>query len=354
MRPLPTFLLIFSFVLAGCVGDPTPTAAEPSVDPRLPDFRPVQTEPETPRTLLEAPKYKQGEWWKIRMTDGFTGATYETTRVIVGVEGDYYLVGMPRESFNHDFMVLHIPGFGQVSREDLSFEIHDALFQPLRFPMFEGDSWVTAFEGRPVTMTVRTIESETRAIVQMVSNSGQSTDNANLTYDAVVGEVVLNDQPNYASYEVVEHGFNYTGIVTVPHQHDLIFQHFRIGGPLVSGFPAVATSNIDNIAVDTTYDRVSAAIIYFPIGPNTPAGYFSERVTSPQSDVFQMTVMPAESTAVRLLTFFSDRPGGQWTLEHVAGGLGGIGAEGIAYHIYDVDMPSGRVLASTGEHQHGG
>jgi hypothetical protein len=356
MRIAPPILAVLAFVLAGCVGSPEATQTEPvaTENSELPDFKPLAPEEEAPRTILEAPKWKQGEWWKVRMSDvGFTGNSYEATRVVVGQEGDHYLVGMPRDAFSHDFMVLHIPGFGQVGKEDLSFEIHDALFQPIHFPIVEGDTWVTAFEGRPVQMTVREIESTTRAHIEMKSKAGQAGDNANLTYDALIGEVVLNEQPGYASYEVIEHGYDYEGIVTVPHMHDVIFQHFRIGAPVVNGLPAVTPSNVDKVQVDTTYDRVSAGLIYFSLTGGA-AGYFSEKATAPSGEIFELTILPTDQSGVRILTFSSNTPGGSWSFEHVAGGAGIIGAEGIAYHTYDVDMPSGRILPSTGEHDHGG
>ena len=363
MRFLPV-LVTAAVLLAGCANapEPPPATTTPTSDGMLPDFKPVEPEEEAPRTVLEAPKWKQGEWWKVRMVDsGFTGSTYETTRVVVGQEGDHYLVGMPMHEFNDNFMVLHIPGFGQVTKEDLSFEIHDSLFQPLKFPLVEGETWVTAFEGRAVTMTVRSVESETRAVIEMQSNSGQATDNANLTYDALMGEVVENDMPNYASYEVVEHGFNYTGIVTVPHMHDVIFQHFRIG-PVWNGQTGAGavTTITDTVEVDTTYDRVSFGLIFLHAsaavgGPEPPnaGGYYHELARAPTGEEFELTVMPTDSP-VKILTVGLERPGGTWTFEHQVGGPGAMGAEGIAYHTYNVEMPSGRVLPSTGEHEHGG
>ncbi len=357
---LPSVFVAAAILLAGCFGSPEGESPEPSasVDSDLPNFQPVAPEEEAPRTILEAPKWKQGEWWKIRMTDsGFTGSVYETTRVVVGQEGDHYLVGMPMDEFSDDFMVIHIPGFGQVTKEDLSFEVHDALFQPLRFPLVEGDSWVTAFEARAVTMTVKAIESETRAVIEMTTGTGTPQDNANLTYDALIGEVVENDMPNYATYEVVEHGFNYTGVVTVPHMHDLIFAHFRIGPAWngQTGTDAVATIT-DSIDVDTTYDRVSFGLIFShaagAVAPNA-GGYYHELATAPNSEEFELTVMPTDSP-IQILTVGLDKPGGVWTFEHQVGGPGFIGAEGIAYHTYHVEMPSGRVLPSTGEHAHGG
>lgn len=345
---LGTFATV-AIVLAGCVASPAGEEGAPEVtqNTKLPDFKPVEAVEEAPRTLLEPPLWKQGEWWKIRLVDGFQGSTYETTRIVAGQEGDHYLVGMPSDQFSDDFMVMHIPGFGQISKDDLSFETHDVPTQVLRFPLVDGDGWETAFEGGVITTNVF-VESETRARIQF---TGSQTGNA--TYDALVGEVVRYEQEDYANYEVIDHGFDYSGVVTVPHQHDLIFQHFRIAG-LLTGVPsAPATSITDTVTVDSTYDRVSAAIIAGGLSPDAPGGYLQEIATAPDGKVFEMTVMPIETGFV-VHTFSHLNPGGSWTFEHRALGPGFIGAEGIAYHTYDVEMPSGRVLPSTGEHAHGG
>lgn len=339
-----------AFLGAGCVASSdsaTPESATTEAGP-LPEFRFVEAEAEEARSLLAPPKWKQGEWWRIRLDD-FTGGHYEVTRVVAGVEGDFYLVGMPRDEFSDDLMVLHLPGFGQVSREDLSFEVHDAVFQALQFPLVDGASWTTAFEARPITTRVF-VEGETQARIQFDG----AQDHGNVTYDALVGEVVRHDAPAYVTYEVVDHGFNYTGIVTVPHMHDLVFQHFRIAGVL-TGVPAASTSITDTIQIASSYDRVSFVLAGLNIVPGAAVagGYYQEIATAPDGTRFELTVVPTDPAFV-IRTYAFHRPGGTWTLEHRAVGPGAAGAEGIAYHTYDVDMATGRVLPSTGEHKHGG
>lgn len=346
-------------LVAGCVQPSEPLSSpSPSTDPNLPDFRPVEEDPvqDEPRTLDAAPKWKQGEWWKIRLTD-FTGGSYETVRVVAGQEGDDYLVGMPGDAFSDDLMVLHLPGFGQVSKKNLSWEIHNVRFSPLQFPLTDGATWDTAFEGRPVKAKVFRL-SETQARVQLDGTS----DHINVTYDATVGEIVKYSDPNYAEYEVVDHGFDYDQLVTVPHMFRLVFNQARYaqvlspgGGPVAGFNPAPMPS--DTIKLDSTYDRVSFVLLTvdlpgFVTGQGANTGYYNIKATGPGSKNYELTVMPGEPSVV-VKTFAQDFPGGDWTFTYTGAGPGIMIAEGIAYHIYDIEMPSGKILPSEGEHKHG-
>jgi hypothetical protein len=287
-------------------------------------------------------------------------------RIVTGIENDNYLVGMPRDDWRNSAMVLHIPGFGEVRRNDLSFEIHDVRFEPVKFPLAKDKTWETAFEGRKVTATVTAIEGN-RATIHFVGAADEIT----LTYDADLGEVAEYDGVGYATYEVVDHGVGFEGLVTVPHMHDLIFVELRFAGVVAPdgtqvpdavpffGGSYLDASGTDTVEVDPTYDRVSFVIILgsVPLAPEAPPApntYYSEKVTAPDGTVYENSIMAPDGDDFRLWFYQHDKPGGTWTFEHVAAGPGIALTEGIAYHVYDVDMPSGRVLPSTGEHPHGG
>lgn len=347
---------------AGCLGsgDSNVLPNEPSLPGKQTDA-PIDLETvndaEILRTLDTAPTWQTGEWWRFRLTETFRGEVFEATRVAAGTEGDNFLVGMPRDDWVDALMVLHIPGFGEVSRDDLSFEIHDVRFEPLRFPLRDGDTWQTAFEGRPVEATVDVIDNKT-AEVTLVGASDQIT----VTYDAEVGAITRFVHPTYASYEIIDHGFDYEGTITVPHMHDVVFQNFRIFGALTGTLSPAAP--IDTVTVDETYDRVSFALIVGSIEPQTiaggpalglpPAGAFREFVTAPEGTTWELTVTAADPPGIYIKYAQLDSPGGDWTMEHAAAGAGLVGAEGIAYHVYDVDVPTGFIHPSTGEHEHGG
>lgn len=310
------------------------------------------------RTLNEPPVWRLGEWWRYRITDRFEGEVAEATRVVAGVEGDNYLVGMPADEFSSGFMVMHVPGFGQVARSDLSFEVHDCPFQFLRFPLHEDLTWEGEFECQDFTVVDVAVTSPTTADLTMWGNGNA---NMTLTYDAAVGEVTRFDIAGYALIEIIDHGYDFEGIVTVPHQHDVIFIHARFG-PVFGSLGPDPKTPTDIVPVDSTYDRVSFILLagdFLPlVAPGAPQpanmGYYDLKATAPDGETFQLTVTPATSQKGLVIEAYTHLfPGGDWRFDHVAGGAGITLAEGIAYHVYDVDLPAGRILPSTGEHPHG-
>lgn len=352
--------LIVLLVVAGCLqttGAPKGTGSTASFVP------PEAKRPDgTPFGPLEAPPLWQvGEWWKIRLVD-LTGATIEVTRVVAAVEDAFYLVGMPKDQFRDDLMVLHLPGFGQVLRTDLSFEIHDAPYQPLKFPLSAGDTWRTGFEGRAVEAKVLSAEGNVSK-VQLRSPPGQGSDDIIVTYDARVRDIANHSQPGYAYYDVLDHGFNYTGTVLVPHMHDLVFQHFRIAGAFASfgtspaNPPQPAPNITETIRLAPGYDRASFVIVLVDIsallaGSSRPFGVYQESITGPGGKKFEASLTPADASPLKIATFFLEKPSGDWSLTHVAGGFGVAGAEGIAYHVYEFVLSAQQREPSTGGHQH--
>lgn len=320
----------------GSSSDPTTTA---SLDPDGNGSTPL---------LAKPPSWERGEWFEFTVTEELSNsqASYSTKRVVAGFEGDNYLVGMPSEAFSDEIMVLHVPGFGRVGMEDLSFEMHDNRWQPLDFPLTDGKSWQTTWQTAPVTATAF-IESPTTAVIEMV---GQNQF-INVTYDAELGAISRIEAAGYGTVEVTDHGYNHTGIVTVPHQHDLIFFNGRIAGAV--NFNQEPAPPIETLDVDSTYDRVSFAIILGTLLPDAPSGLLMERATAPDGSVYEAS-MVSPSGGLTVSYFSHDDPGGEWSFEHVAAGPGIVLIEGIGYHVFDVDLPSGCILPSEGEHAHGG
>lgn len=353
MRWTVAFLILGS-ALAGCIGAKDAPKAEssgaeaPASGAGGGAGPAAQRAGLAPRTLDAPPQLAVGEWWNIEATDVFDGATYVATRVVAAIDGDTYLVGMPADDFVNALMVLHLPGFGEVGRADLSFEIHDQLYEPVKFPLAVGKKWATQFEGRAVDAEVM----EAGGATARVQFDG-ANDHFNVTYDAALGEVSLWGNAAYMTYKIVDHGFDYTGLVTVPHEHDLIFVQARIGGALGPGLqPAPPTEEVE---VDPTYDRVSFVLLAGTFLPSTdaPHGVYLERVTAPDGTEFELQVLPTDAPGFHAAYYQMDQPGGKWSFVHVAGGPGLVLTEGIAYHVYDIDLATGRLLPSTGQHPHG-
>jgi hypothetical protein len=367
MRTVP-LLLVLAFALAGCASPPpaTPASATPTKQyedgvnkldvPTLPRAAPAEGE----RTLAKAPQWRLGEWWTYKIVDHFTERTLETTRVVAGTDGPNYLVGFPIDKFSNDVLIFHIPGYGDVSQADLSFEVHDVVFAPLKFPLTEAQAWPTAFEGRPGNMTAEPLADGTAKI----TGGGQGW-SMTATYDPKVGEVTHLDYPGYATYDVTGHGYGYTGTVRVPHAHDLVFQHGRIG-PVFDSRKGVGPNGVtvssDTVQVEPGYDHLAFTLIvgdllpFLGVGPQPPVampsgGYYDAKAVAPNGTAYELSAMPQDAP-IKIAFFGTGDPTGPWTLSFTVGGPGLAVAEGIGYHSIDVQLPSGCVVASFNAQHH--
>jgi hypothetical protein len=201
-------LLVAAALLAGCASD-TPGAPDAAPDPGIqyqddtiavqdPDALP--SEPPLPgeRTLAKAPEWRLGEWWKYRMVGEFDGSVHEFYRVVAGSEAGNYLVGFPVNEFSNDILVMHVPGYGDISRSDLSYETHDAVFKLLQFPLRDGDSWEMSFEGVSDGTAMVSLPGDGTALIEAPTQSFNIT----AVYDPEVGEITSLSISGYASYEV--------------------------------------------------------------------------------------------------------------------------------------------------------
>ena len=312
------------------------------------------------RTLDEVPQWRLGEWWTYTMTDGFTGGTYDFTRVVAGEDraAGNYLVGFPLEEFSNDVMLFHVPGFGDITQANLAYETHDAYFQMLDFPLQDGKSWQAEFEGTGLGTALVSTSGDTAQIELITQNY-----HVVATYDPAIGEIseMTINNGTYASFKVTGHGYDYKGTVRVPHAHDLVFIHGRLAGVVnagASGSGPVSTGVTETVEVSPGYDRLSFIIAVgggpaFGLPP--PPGVFRETVTAPDGTVYEAMLTPvdvATGTPLKIVAVGHDLPEGTWTMEHVAAGPGVAFVEGIGYHSIDVELPSGCVVASFNAQHH--
>ncbi len=365
---LAALLMTFT-LLAGCASDEAPEVQETEPVEVPPEeqtvrFGPHSGLPTTPedarvseRSLSEPPQWVLGEWWKIRLTSFFDGKVTETLRIVSGTEKDDYLVGMPQETFDNEVMVLHVPGFGLVNKDTLGFEAHDIMFEPLKFPLAPGEAWKVNFE-QPNNMDA--VVDRVDGHLAYVDISGNQP--MNITYNATLGAIEKLVIPNYAMYEVIDHGFGYEGMVTVPHSHDLIFIHGRAAGAAALGPNGTGVgAPLETIEVPDQYDRVSFSIIngelLWQFGVPTQAidpGYYQTHVTAPDGTVYEDTKLPSDGPGWKITSYSHDQPAGEWTLRAIALGPGVAFFEGIAYVVYDVEMPGGCIVLTQRIHDHGG
>lgn len=366
-------VLLASLLLAGCLGaatDPTldanGTATEITDERPEPTFESLSTEqlgglapPDLDATLAELPRLREGEWWRIQLDDKITGASTEFVRVVARVEPDMYVFGMPHSGWWKEAVVFHSPGFGDVGL-DLSHRAHDFPFQPLQFPLEDGAKWETMWETpNPITAKVK-VESPTTAritftgtacgplgLVGQCPNPQEGATVVELLYDATIHEI---SEAKFQSHDwrVLEHGYGYEGWVTVPRSEHLVFLHGRLGAPVVDFVDGVEpATQTDVVTVEGGYNRVSFILAVGNVVPPGQGGAYSEKATAPDGTVFELTQVPGGPLEIGF--FEHPDPDGEWTLEHVVAGPGIVFTEGIAYHQYDIHVPTGNVRS---DHSH--
>lgn len=295
------------------------------------------------RSLEATPDWRIGEWWTIEMTSPLIGYDVTWTRVVAGTEGADLLLGQPKDEWVKDALLFHVPGLGEVARDDLSYEVHDARFHVTDFPLTDGKEWDTEFEGNAVTAQVTTNPDGTAEIWYCCGA------NITATYDPQLGVLSSFEAEGLISYEVVDHGFGYEGIVTVPHGHDLVFVNGRIAS--VVSFDQEPAPPVEEVELSSDYDRVTFAGIVGDIVNGPPVGgAYREVATSPNGTAFETTRLPVEGAGLTVNVFETTEVGGTWSFEHEAAGPGIAFTEGIAYHVFDIQLPEGHLLGDHSEH----
>ncbi|HEV8359150.1 MAG TPA: hypothetical protein VGR28_01705, partial [Candidatus Thermoplasmatota archaeon] len=237
MRAPIVALALVAITLAGCTTAPQPTPAEDEPLDRTvqvtddrpePTFGNVTTGPaaaEDERLTLDSPpRWQRGEWWRIKFHSPIDGAEAEYVRVVADVQDGDYVVGMPHEGWYKEAVIYHSPAFGDVNA-DLSYDTHDELFEPLHWPLTNDATWETQFSGGgPMTAHVQVGEDHTATVTFTqpqgagplgLLGPGEEATVLTLVYDAKIHEVREFTHPT-VEWQVVEHGYNFTGWITVP------------------------------------------------------------------------------------------------------------------------------------------
>lgn len=358
MRRLAGALALF-ILTAGCIGaadDPTATTDQlqgSSLDGDLAVTQRLAGDDRAPG-LAEPPAWETGDWWTYEVHDRSKAEPITATRVVVGEREGSYLVGMPADDWIDALLVLHLPGFTEVSTTDLAFEVHDAIFKPLSFPLTDDKTWQTGFHqaitdgGLEATATVT---SPTTAEVELLGPGGH----IQLTYDAEVGTITWFEMENYPTgqgmtFEVVDHGTGYEGDVLFAYQQDVVLLQTHVGSA-VDAMALGPAPPMRTATVDGPYDRITLAILLgdLPVGgPEAPIqkGVYGVRVEAPDGQTIDHMTTPTDGPGYHERYVHLDEPNGEWTIYHLGAGPGITLVEGIAYQAYQATLPAGPVVSA--------
>lgn len=352
---LPALLLVATLALAGCfAGAPEEAAvvepAAPNVtidedrpDPTFGEIELTAAAADLNATLDAPPRWIPGEWWRYRFTSPLTGVDVEFVKVVGAVDGDTYVVGMPHEAWYKEAVVYHTPCFGDVRADDLGCRAHNLPFTPLMFPLTDGATWVTQFERPPDLTATVSVLSPTEAEIVFTDPNGNVR--IRQVYDATIHEVRTFEQAT-AVYEIIEHGYDFDGWITIPRGEQLIFEHGRLGAPFI-GFDAMPGPPTETVDVAGGFNRMSFILAVGNAVGVEQGGAYRETATAPDGAVYRLESIPGGPLTIE---FYEHKdPDGTWSLEHLAAGPGIAFIEGIAYHQYDIHLPSGGIRS---DHSH--
>lgn len=334
--------------LAGCV-EPDQAAGPADgtgvfIDEGRPDteFGEIETgptvAPDLNATLEAPPKLVPGEWWRLRFETPLSGTeTTDVVRVVAAVEPDRYIVGMPHGGWARELISYHSPALGDVGL-DLSYPVHNEIFQPLRFPLEQGATWETSFataphiakvesaDGRRATVTLTPIE-DPQPTDPVLALFGFSSAPMTLVYDASVHEVVKFES-GIGTYEVVEHGYDFQGWVTIPRGEHTAIDHFQLGPANAGEVPGPRP-----VEITGGFNRMTLLQGIFPLA----AGVYRARAIAPDGTEFVTEALDAPTINV----YEVRDPDGTWTTEDTIIGAAATYSMGIAYHQYDIRLPDG-------------
>jgi hypothetical protein len=335
-------LLVSLLVLAGCTG--------PSDDATVAPAEPVPTSliktgpavgPDLNATTEAAPRLIEGEWWRIRFdSDLLDMGGADMLRIVANASPHGYVFGMPHEAWIKEAISFHAPAFGDVGL-DLSYPTHNEFFHPVQFPLVAGNSWDTKFATMPMRATVESADSyvaiirfdplaepsPTDPVTDLLGLTG-SDEPMRLTYDARMHEIVRMESA-IGSWEVIEHGYDFEGWVSVPKGEHTAIDYGAFGPQ-----PDHPTGT-RAVEVDARFNRITVLHVLVALSP----GSYRLSSTAPDGSVHVLEHIGGEAALFQI--FEVADPGGTWTQEDLHAGVGATYTMGIAYEQYDILVPSG-------------
>lgn len=331
-RPLVMFAVLALIAAAGCLG------IEDTVEET--DLEAASLEQ---RSLDTPPDLRVGEWWTFELEERITKRTSQTTLVVTDRTDDTATIGMAADTFQHGFLLMHLPPLGVIELDTFSWNLMYDRFDAAVFPLEPGQTWTTEFHG--VEMDAEVVEVEdSQAHIEMLG----ANERVEATYDAEVGMLTSFDNDVYdVGFEVVDHGLGYEDEVKQFTDISLGFFEGRIAAAVDASLgPAPPVQTVE---VDQDVSHATLGLMGGKLFADEETGTYRAVATAPDGTTFEetFTISPADPAMV-IEYFGHDAVQGTWELEFEAAGPGYAAAELIVYNLDEI------TLSNTGSSEEAG
>lgn len=285
---------------------------------------------------LEAPPaWQVGDWWTYHVRHVGTAYEAEVTVVVADVRDGMALVGMAPGPDFHWALITHVPMLGAVDTGTLAWQVHDRVFEPVRFPLAEGAAWTTQWmRGGELSARVVSVSGDA-AEIRVEGDWSMAA-----RYDGAVGALSDLVIDGYAQVHLRDHGHGYRGEVVVPEDLSLAWYPVRFAGVFDRDLAPAPPVHEEMLAGDA--DEVTFALIAGttdlpgPLSetgtavPVVPAGAFRVQVDAPDGASW---VLDASGVGVGRPLVVEHHPAvpGTWTMTLLAAGQGEAAVEAFAY-----------------------
>ncbi|HUR69637.1 MAG TPA: hypothetical protein VM370_10355 [Candidatus Thermoplasmatota archaeon] len=145
-------LLAVALVAVGCVGSPPEDKALMRGTEGPSEGAPVAAASgDAPASAAEAPTWALGDAWLITTSDG-GGASSQSALVVTGVSADTYTVSTTSEELAGYDAMFDVSYVGPIRARDLAGAQDGRPIQYYDFPLADGKTWTTTWDGRDVAL----------------------------------------------------------------------------------------------------------------------------------------------------------------------------------------------------------
>lgn len=277
---------------------------------------------------VEEPRWNVGDWWRYNVTSETLAVAGDVTVVVAEVLDNGYILGIPDAEGDNPraALLFHMPAIGPISN-DLSWDVHETRFEPIRWPLSDGLEWDTTW----ITAEVH-LQAHLNGTRWVINNSGHEQD-AGMAY-----ELVYDPEAKWFSSFVrtgldgsvrqamtlLERGTNHTGALRAPQFIEVAFLDSRTQGVMTGGIPAAPNPTF-------TAPESADTLLVGCLAGGAP-GQYRARVDAPSGQTIcnlDLTVQ-AEGPAQAAI---EERPyeDGAWATQMLALGQGSATVEVLAW-----------------------